>query len=243
MGGATIHDASGGDGCNGGHTSCPIHIPVDYGPGDGSRDVDPSDHSMKRGGHQCWAGRDDQVDWGDRHPDPVNWALPKDGQCQDVIHFLVGLREVWRVDRLAVMDEWRVDRLAMMDEWRVDRLAVMDEWRVDRLVMMDEWRVDRLAMMDEWRGDRLVMMDEWRAETVVSMEAMAALKGMMVLWTAPRVASMEMTALWTAWTAALTGTMVLWTALMVASMGTTVESMASMDVRQMAFLCLVGSAD
>ena len=210
MGGATIHDASGGDGCNGGHTSCPIHIPVDYGPGDGSRDVDPSDHSMKRGGHQCWAGRDDQVDWGDRHPDPVNWALPKDGQCQDVIHFLVGLREVWRVDRLAVMDEWRVDRL---------------------------------AMMDEWRGDRLVMMDEWRAETVVSMEAMAALKGMMVLWTAPRVASMEMTALWTAWTAALTGTMVLWTALMVASMGTTVESMASMDVRQMAFLCLVGSAD
>ena len=199
MGGATIHDASGGDGCNGGHTSCPIHIPVDYGPGDGSRDVDPSDHSMKRGGHQCWAGRDDQVDWGDRHPDPVNWALPKDGQCQDVIHFLVGLREVWRVDRLAVMDEWRVDRL--------------------------------------------VMMDEWRAETVVSMEAMAALKGMMVLWTAPRVASMEMTALWTAWTAALTGTMVLWTALMVASMGTTVESMASMDVRQMAFLCLVGSAD
>jgi hypothetical protein len=98
-------------------------------------------------------------------------------------------------------------------------------------------------MMDEWRGDRLVMMDEWRAETVVSMEAMAALKGMMVLWTAPRVASMEMTALWTAWTAALTGTMVLWTALMVASMGTTVESMASMDVRQMAFLCLVGSAD
>lgn len=59
MGDARNHGASGSDGCNGGHTNCPIHILVGDGPGDGSLSVDPSDRSMRHADHRCWAGRDD----------------------------------------------------------------------------------------------------------------------------------------------------------------------------------------
>lgn len=101
MGGAMIRDASAGGGCNGDHTSDPIHNPVDCGQGDGRRDVDPSDRSMTRADHQCWADLDDQVD---RHQGLASSALPKDGQCLEVCQFPVDLQDEWREAGLTTRD-------------------------------------------------------------------------------------------------------------------------------------------
>jgi hypothetical protein len=107
MGGATSHDASGDGGCSGDHTSGPIRILVDYGPGDGTRGVAQGGHSMTHVGRQCWDG---QVGWDGHHRGPVSWGVLKGGQCQDVNRFRGDPLAVSKGDRRVVRVESKGDR-------------------------------------------------------------------------------------------------------------------------------------